>query len=1008
MWIGTSNGLVRHDGSEVLVFQHDEADSTSISGNHITAIEMEGDSIMWVATVNTGLNKFNFKTQIFKRYFPEIDDPSSLPSEEVNSLKHDASGTLWIGFHRNGICKYNRSDDSFEKIELPNVKNERETRQRNIINKIIFDKKQKHIVWLFSISHLIRYNDHSKNTRFYSFQNPNNEQNQIVDLRYGIFGLDGKIYIPTTKNGVIVFDPESEKWDNFNEKDYNPLNLRENSYRTIEQIDSNTFWLGSPTRGLAILDLSKGYIFPVDSCTDDNGDQLCKLFITCMDMNEGEGHWIGTNRGLRLYNKLGNQFKIFKHNAELKNLKNRTTIVAIYQKDENGFYYGGYAGEGLYYFSLKNNSNSLIQVPEIFRPGNNFEMFSTRSILPYDDTTLIVLSSNAFFKLHTLTNRMEEIETGLLYKNDYFYLNRLFSHSDGSYYLSTRHNGIYHLSSDFSLKEHLFRTPGLKNSLVSSNYIYEISEDPNGNVWIGTEDGFSVFNPTTFTFTNSDFKLRLDSVPQLKIIFSIKLAPDSSLWFIDARANAVSIKYPYNKPYTYHPVITGRNSLAERVNNTLFTNDGKTILATERGLSIIRNDSTIEHYNAKQGLPGLNPLNPLVELSDGRVVIGSQSKLTLFHPDSLYSFPKDIPIYISSISIFNEKYDVNLNEVNKNGISLTYKQNYFSIGIGVINYDNPEEYQLSYRLKGLSDEWITDKDRKAVFTNVPGGKYLFEARILDRNNEVLAQSLSMPLEIIPPFWKTLWFKIAAFSLFLFIGWAFYFIRVRSIKREAKLKTAFNKQIANMELSALRAQMNPHFLFNSLNSIRNKIINNDPAEADKYLVKFSRLVRQVLHNSREKLINLNDEMETLRLYIDLESSRFEHRFEYYFKIAEGLKLEKLKIPPLIIQPYVENAIWHGLMQKEDNGKVTISISIVDDSLNIVIEDDGIGREKAKELKSKTALKRQSMGMGITGDRLEIIEKIYHLSCTAEITDLKNKKGEAVGTRITLTLPLIYDS
>lgn len=1009
MWVGTYRGLVRFDGSKVLVFQNKDSDSTSISGNYIKNIAIEGDSIMWVATAKNGLNKFNLKTHKFKRYYPNLDLKKSLPSEEVIALKHDSFGDLWIGFHRGGFCKYNRLNDNFDAITLPDFKNGRDDRQNNIVKKFIFDTENKHIVWLFTIYDLIRYDDENKSFKVFSYHTRNDEdKNRIHGIGYGIKGFDGKFYIPASHRGVLVFDPLTEEWENYNELEFNPLNNRENTYHKIEQKDSSTFWLGSQSRGLAILDLKKGYIQAIDSCREDEKDQLCKLFITCMDMSTQEGHWIGTNDGLRLYNKIGNQFQVYKHNAKNKNLKNRSSIVSIYKHNDRGYYYGGYAGEGVYYFDINTSTQSIIDPPRKYQPGVLHEMFYTRSILPYNDSTLLVLSDNALFKLYTQTNRLEEINFGLEYSIDYFYLHRLFNHSDGTFYISTRHNGIYRLNSDFNYIEHLEHLEADSNSLISSNYIYEICEDPFGKVWIGTEDGFSVFDPATHSFSNSSYLLRLDSVPQLKVIFSIKLAPDSGLWFIDARANGVSLAYPYTKPYNFKPIITGRNSLAERLGNIHFSKNGNTIITTKNGLSIIKKNGHIERYNDKQGLPALRTLGPIIELNDERIVLGSINRLIQFHPDSLFDFPKDIPIYISSISIFNENLDINLNEIVKDGLSLTYLQNFFSINIGIINYDNPDEYKLSYRLKGLSDEWIVDKEKKAVFTNIPGGSYLFEARILDKNNEILEQNLSMPIKIIPPFWEELWFKILGFSIFLSIGLAFYFIRIRNIKREALLKTEFNKQIANMELSALRAQMNPHFLFNSLNSIRNKIISNKPAEADKYLVKFSRLVRQVLQNSREKLINLKDEMETLNLYVELESSRFDHRFEYELKVAEGMKLEKLKIPPLILQPYVENAIWHGLMQKEESGKVSIEISIEDNGLRIIIEDDGVGRAKAKELKSKKALNRQSMGMGITGDRLKIIENIYQLNCKAEITDLIDLNGDAIGTRITLTLPLIYES
>jgi LytS/YehU family sensor histidine kinase len=293
---------------------------------------------------------------------------------------------------------------------------------------------------------------------------------------------------------------------------------------------------------------------------------------------------------------------------------------------------------------------------------------------------------------------------------------------------------------------------------------------------------------------------------------------------------------------------------------------------------------------------------------------------------------------------------------------------------------------------------------RAIFTNVPGGSYTFEVKTTDVNMHQLPDTLSLGIRIIPPFWKTWWFAPLLILLALVLFFSFYALRINAVRREARLTTAFNKRLANVELSALRAQMNPHFLFNSLNSIRHQIITNSVEKADEYLVKFSRLVRLVLQNSRSQLIPLGDELEALRLYIDLESGRFDGKFSSKISISPELDAENLVIPPMIIQPFVENAIWHGLMQKDAPGKVEITVTPEDGRLKIVIEDDGIGREKARILKSKSALQQESMGMDITGNRLEIIEKIYNIRCKVEIEDLENDARQPLGTRITINLPL----
>src|ERR1051326_355540 len=176
------------------------------------------------------------------------------------------------------------------------------------------------------------------------------------------------------------------------------------------------------------------------------------------------------------------------------------------------------------------------------------------------------------------------------------------------------------------------------------------------------------------------------------------------------------------------------------------------------------------------------------------------------------------------------------------------------------------------------------------------------------------------------------------------------------------KLEAEKQLTEVEMQALRAQMNPHFIFNSLNSINRFILQNNRAQASEYLTKFSKLVRMILQNSQASLISLESELESLGLYLEMEALRFNYHFNYKISVPKDLDIEMLKVPPLIIQPYVENAIWHGLMHKEEKGQLDIEVSQENDHLFFKITDDGIGRKMATELASKSATKHKSMGLG----------------------------------------------
>ena len=223
--------------------------------------------------------------------------------------------------------------------------------------------------------------------------------------------------------------------------------------------------------------------------------------------------------------------------------------------------------------------------------------------------------------------------------------------------------------------------------------------------------------------------------------------------------------------------------------------------------------------------------------------------------------------------------------------------------------------------------------------------------------------------------------------------------------EAKEKILLNiqKEVAESKLTALQAQMNPHFVFNSLNSINWYIVKNRPAEASEYLSKFSKLVRLILDNSKKSTIPLDKEIEALRIYLDLESMRFEDRFDYKIQMDKDIELEDVQIPPLILQPFVENAIWHGLMHKKGKGEILIQIYPENDHIKCVIQDNGIGRKASSEYQNKKSGDHKSKGMKLTSARIKLLHKEFLDIDMVRIIDLEGDTGEAVGTRVEIILP-----
>src|SRR5690606_6314133 len=211
-----------------------------------------------------------------------------------------------------------------------------------------------------------------------------------------------------------------------------------------------------------------------------------------------------------------------------------------------------------------------------------------------------------------------------------------------------------------------------------------------------------------------------------------------------------------------------------------------------------------------------------------------------------------------------------------------------------------------------------------------------------------------------------------------------------------------QKLANnlLALKSLRAQMNPHFIFNALNSVNHYIAKSDERSANRFLSEFSVLMRSVLENSEEDFIPLAKELELLELYVKLEHSRFEDKFDYQVWVDPNSDVAGFWIPPMLLQPYIENAIWHGLRYKTDKGLLKIGVRpLTADTLEITIEDDGIGRKRSAELKTDNQRKQKSKGMGNIKKRIEILNAMYRNRVEVSLSDLK---GDGTGTRVRLKL------
>jgi hypothetical protein len=357
---------------------------------------------------------------------------------------------------------------------------------------------------------------------------------------------------------------------------------------------------------------------------------------------------------------------------------------------------------------------------------------------------------------------------------------------------------------------------------------------------------------------------------------------------------------------------------------------------------------------------------------------------------------------IQSIRLMNE------DTLLANGTKLPHDYNTVSFYYRGICLTNPDRVLYERKLEGLEQdkEWSAPSTENYIkYTNLAPGKYTF--RIRSCNNEGIwnTKETSFTFSIRTPFYLTWWFLLlCCVGLFTLI-YVTFMVRIYNIKKKQRQEFERKVEMSKIELKALRSQMNPHFIFNSLNSIQHYIFHTRSDEAIKYLNKFARLVRIILNNSEKPTVTVGEDIEALRLYLELEQMRFEGKFDYEIIIDESVDADYDIMPPLLMQPYVENAILHGLNPKPVKGKLTISLNSRNNFLICTITDNGIGREKAAEIRrTMPFIRHKSLGMKITEDRLKILNEINNSQLSVTITDLKDEHNEATGTMVELFVPL----
>lgn len=448
---------------------------------------------------------------------------------------------------------------------------------------------------------------------------------------------------------------------------------------------------------------------------------------------------------------------------------------------------------------------------------------------------------------------------------------------------------------------------------------------------------------------------------------------------------------------------TTKNGLLSNEVDKIIGDERLLWISTDKGIQLLDTEQgTFQILTKRDGILSYGITG--IQLLGDEVFFSSNKGLFSVEKERVFKKRASPEVYLTGIEI-NEKDTLLLNK-----FQLPYDQNAIKFSFNANGFQSKEHIQYKSRLIGFNDTWINvDKGSDFVkYNSLPVGNYTFEVKATSLSSKVESKVVAVQIVIQNPFWKKMWFIISLILLVLLLIFLYYRNLLKKREKEKNIlldKVEQERELVFLKLENLRSQMNPHFIFNALNSIQEYIILNKKNLASDYLGKFADLIRTYLHHSNRGIIYLQEELNCLEMYLELEELRFEDKLKYELSVEESVDTEMIMIPTMLIQPYVENALKHGLLHKKGNGKLTISIqSATAEYIVCIIEDDGVGREKAFAIKARKDKTYESIGTQVTQDRLDLLNYGKEKPIGVVIEDLYEEgTGNSKGTKVVITIP-----
>lgn len=961
VWIASRDGLARYDGRKFKIFRHESDDPGSLSDNIITNLFLDPLGLLWITFDQGNVDVLDTESETIT-HFAEGKNSILVKNgmKSGHSMVYTGQDTYWaLGKDGNlyEIHYQSRQVKQWRPDQLFAGLKNKEITGIALSGKGILLVTSGALVYMSGRREIKEIVNYSFTKRLFSLRRPYKDNSPLIRKNGEVLIMD--------EDRLIVYSPKTKIFTTI------PLPWQQYYVVPPRLLDSEENMLFGYEGKIYRLDTSNNLTVRYE---DSGNTQLHTMLLK----DRSGVLWAGTNGyGIAQYDLYLKQMPqmgyrgTFPEDLLVRMGVRENEIENNFLGENNPYFFRWVAGrDGRYWFS-KAGADTV----------------SNPKVAFFERGKLVVPSwkyRNA--KQGVGINALAVSNTGELWGIDHTFRPVLF---DTKKFTATIYDRLPH---QFNSRK--------------SNEINGFTIDSAGDFWISSSQGLLHHNrkigQTRHFFTRGDRGLIMTLLPDPTNpdVLWLGSSSDGLLRFNKKTLSVKSFTTKDGLPNStvYAIIDDGRGKLWCSTNKGIFSFDLKTYNCRSY---VTLGELPVDEFNRFH----------FFKFPNGQIAFGATEGFTVFDPDELKEDTFEPDVAFTGIKINNKPvnprkkgpfFGKSLNSVSE--LILSYKRNFLAFEFAGLQFNIPQKIHYRYRLKGLDDEWVmAGSDNTATYTTIPPGDYTFTVNASNTAGKWSSHVRSLRIVIKPPFWQTWWFRIGC--LLLVGGLAYWLIRRRidRINEKAREKIANERKAMDLEARALRAQMNPHFIFNCLNSIKALIQEDEKRKAVVYLTTFSKLIRGQLYNSQRE-ISLWQELETCKLYLALEELRFGKKLTYDFVLIEEVALKTIQVPPLLVQPFIENAVIHGVLPKEIGGHIRVEVSADDKGIFCCVDDNGIGRDEARQKQLARGQKHISKGTLLAEDRIKLHNALYDTYSSVEIIDKMDEQGKSAGTRVVLRFKL----